>query len=134
MVSDQNICEASLQSSTNGGNICRTSSCDKNHLCAFFSDFLFQRRNSITCEVVWRRFHQFVNAAPFSIKNPVVDIHDWMERLHRIDLFPTEDSSHYYFIICMWGPESYHEHICFLTELDCLPCYREISIQFHDRL
>src|SRR5260370_9158650 len=125
MVSDQDVREASIQSSTNSGNICRTSSCNKNRLCAFFSDFLFQTRNSITCEVVWRWIQQFINAAPLCIKNPVVDIYDRVECLYRIDLFPAEDSSYNSFIIRCWGPRSHHSHICFSTEFVCPPLFRE---------
>src|SRR5947207_3433556 len=132
MVSDQDGCEASLQSSTNSGNIGRTCPCDKNHFGAFCSDFLFQARNRKTCDEVWWRVHQFVYAAPFCIKNPVVDIYGWMECLDRIDLFPAEDSSDNYFIIRVWRPESHHDHIGFFTEFDCLPRYKDTGILFHD--
>src|SRR5947207_3424036 len=103
MVSDQNVCEASLESSTDSGNIGRTGSCDKNHFGAFFSDFLLQARNRKTWEVVWRRVHHFINAVPFCIKSPMVDIYGGMECLDRIHLFPAEDFSHSYFVIRVCG-------------------------------
>src|SRR5260221_4109002 len=106
MISDQDVREASIQSSTNSGNICRTSSCNKNHLCAFFSDFLFQTRNSITCEVVWRWVQQVINAAPFCIQNPMVDIHNRMEILLRNDPFPPEDSLYNQLLNRMVGPRA----------------------------
>src|SRR5260370_12965225 len=111
-----------------------TSSCDKNHVGALFCDFLLQTRNRQTCEVVWRWVQQFINAAPFYIKNPVVDIRDRMESFYRIDLFPAEDSPHNHFIIRVWGPESHHDHICFSTEFDGLPRYIETGIHLHNRI
>src|SRR5260370_41142983 len=132
MVSDQDGCNASLESSRNSGDIGRTCCCDKNHFGSFCSDFLLETRNRKTCEVVWRRVQHFVNAVAVFIKDPVVDIYNRMECLDRIDLFPAEDSSHNYFIIGVWRPESHHDHIGFFPELDCWPYYNGTGILFHE--
>src|SRR5258708_1759581 len=131
MVSDQDVCKTSLESSTDSRNIGRASSCNKNCFGALCSDFLFQARNRKTWEVIWRRVHHFINAASFCIKSPVVDVYSRMECLNRIDLFPAEDFSLKHFVICVWGPESHHEHIRFLTELDCIPHDRVTSVVVH---
>src|SRR5689334_21375541 len=104
MISDQDIGEASLKSSTDSGNIGRACSCDKNHFGAFFADFLLETRNRKACEVVWRWVYHFVNTVSFCIKKPVVDIYGWMECFDLLDLFPTEDFSSNYFIIRVWRP------------------------------
>src|ERR1700726_4129523 len=121
MVSNQDVCNASLESSTSSRNIGGTCSCDKNHFGAFCSDFFFETRNGkTTCDIVWRRVHHFINAASVCIKKPVVNIYSWMECLDRIELLPTDESSYNYFIICVWGPKSHHEYICPFTEFEWL--------------
>src|SRR5260370_4795225 len=134
MVSNQDVCNASLESSTDSRGIGRTCSCDKNHFRAFCSDFLLETRNRKTCEVVWWRVDHFINAAAFCIKNPVVDIYGWVEWLDRIDVFPAEDSSYNYFIIRVWEPESHHDHTGFFAKFDCLPRYRGTGIRFYEPL
>jgi hypothetical protein len=99
MVSDQDICQASFESRANGGDISGTASCDKDHAGVLFPDLFLETRNRETGQVVGRRLHQLINTVSLSIEYSVVDIHDRMVRLHRIDLLPGEDASHDDFII-----------------------------------
>src|ERR1051326_3003463 len=134
MVSDQNVRETRLESSTNSRDVCRACARDQNYLGTFFFDLLLQTRNLKPCGIIRRRVHQFINAASICIKNPVVDIHSRMEFPYRIDKFPAENSSRHYFFIGVWGPESHYEHICLFTQFDSFLGYSQAGIEFPDHL
>src|SRR5260370_16938032 len=115
MVSNQDVCNASLESSTDSRGIGRTCSCDKNHFRAFCSDFLLETRNRKTCEVVWWRVDHFINGAGFFIKNPVVDIYGWVEWLDRHDGVPSEVSFYNHFLTPVLEPQSQYDHTLFFA-------------------